>query len=86
MTVGASGVCGDAPATIAELRKLMNAVIGNRTYKATVAREGRLARIVPLLLAPLDGDVAAGNVATGIEMRILSANIVGSLALSLIHI
>ena len=80
MTVGASGVCGDAPATIAELRKLMNAVIGNRTYKATVAREGRLARIVPLLLAPLDGDVAAGNVATGIEMRILSANIVGSLA------
>ena len=63
---GTTGPSGDAAA----LRQIMNEIIGSRAAKAQLARDGRLAPIAALLVAP--------EVTT--EERILAAHILGSVA------
>ncbi|WFD05846.1 hypothetical protein MVES1_001180 [Malassezia vespertilionis] len=56
----------------AELRKTINSVTGSRAAKSRLAQQGRLAWLASLLVAPLH--------AAALEMRILAANCVGSVA------
>ena len=63
-------MAGTDAADAAALRRVMNEIVGSRVSKARLAQDGRIAPIAALLVAP----------ALSHEVRLLAANILGSVA------